>query len=112
MTAGNSQIIFVDGIGGRRFLRGALLNHFAAHGHACHHFDYRPSRESLEQIRARLKDRFTSIAMAGPYVVIGYSFGGVLARSVLTTHPDLPQPERLVLVASPMQSLLMCRRFR
>jgi pimeloyl-ACP methyl ester carboxylesterase len=111
VTNDRPQIVFVDGIGGRPHFRAPLLRHFAARGHACHHVDYRPSRESLDAIRARLGDRLAAIAANGPYVLIGYSFGGVLARSVLTTRAGLAQPLRLVLVASPMHSLRMCRAF-
>jgi len=108
-TGNPPQVVFVDGIGGRRFLRRPLLSYFAARGHACHHFDYRPSRESFDTIRARLGDRLAAIGGQGSYVLIGYSFGGLLARSVLTARPDLPPPTRLFLVASPTHSLRMCR---
>jgi len=106
------QIVFVDGIGGRRFFRGVLSRHVARRGHAFHHVGYRPSRESFHTIRARLGDRLGAIAANGPYVAIGYSFGGVLVRSALTTRPELARPLRLVLVASPMHSLRMCRAVR
>lgn len=116
MTAPNPhqapQLVFIDGIGGRRFMRRSLLRHFTARGHACHHFEHRPSRESFDAIRARLSEWLARIAASGPYVVIGYSLGGVLARSVLTPSPAFPLPRRLVLVASPMQSLRMCRSVR
>jgi pimeloyl-ACP methyl ester carboxylesterase len=102
-------VVFVDGIGGRRYMRRALMGRLSANGHACHYFDYRPSREPLDAIQAALADRLRLVAEAGPYVVIGYSFGGVLARSTLTSFPDLPQPNRLFLVASPTHSLRMCR---
>jgi len=108
-TGSPPQVVFVDGIGGRRFLRRPLLSHFAARGHACHYFDYRPSRESFDTIRARLGERLAAIGSQGAYVLIGYSFGGLLARSVLTARPDLPPPARLFLVASPTHSLRMCR---
>jgi len=71
--------------------------------------DYRPSRESFDTIRARLGERLAAIGRHGPYVLIGYSFGGLLARSVLTARPDLRAPMRLFLVASPTHSLRMCR---
>ena len=112
MSAGTDsppQVVFVDGIGGRRLFRSALLRHFAARGHAVHYVDYRPSRASVDMIRDRLGERLRTIAGSGSYVVIGYSFGGVLARSALTTLPEFPAPLRLVLVASPVRSLRMCR---
>lgn len=75
-TADRLQLVFVDGIGGRRVFRRALLSHFAASGHVGHYMDYRPSRESFEAIQARLSDRLAAIAADGPYVLVGYSFGG------------------------------------
>lgn len=101
--------MFVDGIGGRRCMRRALMTRLAANGHACHYFDYRPSRQPLDAIQAMLADRLRLVAEAGSYVLVGYSFGGVLARSTLTAFPGLPQPSRLLLVASPTRSLRMCR---
>lgn len=85
-----------------------MLRRFEARGHVCHYVDYRPSREPFESIRRRLGDRLVAVAASGPYVLIGYSFGGVLARSALTAL-SAPSPLRLVLVASPMHSLRMCR---
>lgn len=111
-TADRPQLVFVDGIGGRSVFRRPLLSHFAARGHVGHYIDYRPSRESFDAIRARLGDRLAAIAADGPYVLVGYSFGGVLARSVLTTTPDIRPPRWLFLVASPLRSLRMCRTAR
>lgn len=71
-----------------------------------------PEPESFEAIRTRLGDRLTAIAADGPSVLVGYSFGGVLARSVLTTRADVAPPRRLFLVASPMRALRMCRTVR
>jgi len=106
------QIVFVDGIGGRRRFRQPLFQHFAAQGLDCHHFDYRPSRQNFVDIRAQLGNLLSAIAAQGPYVLIGYSFGGVLARAVLTGHSSaVPPPQRLILVASPITSMQMCRRF-
>ena len=90
-------------------MRRALMNRLAANGHACHYVDYRPSREPLDAIQAMLAARLRLVAEAGSYVLIGYSFGGVLARSTLTAFLDLPQPNRLLLIASPTHSLRMCR---
>ena len=105
------QIVFVDGIGGRRYLRGRLFKHFVARGHACHYFEYRPSRHSFDDISAALLERLSAVARQGAYVLIGYSFGGVLARSVLASDALLMRPQRLVLVASPIRALRMCRRY-
>lgn len=111
-TADRPQLVFVDGIGGRSVLRRPLLSRLAVRGHARHDMDYRPSRHSFEAIRTRLGERLAAVAADGPYVLIGYSFGGVLARSVLTTRPEIAPPERLVLVASPMRSLRRRRTAR
>jgi pimeloyl-ACP methyl ester carboxylesterase len=106
------HVVFVDGIGGRRIFRRPLLARLAAAGHACHYFDYRPSRESLATIENRLAERLATVTKEGAYVLIGYSFGGVLARAMLANRPEVPRPARLMLVASPLHSLRMCRRVR
>lgn len=107
-----TQLVFVDGIGGRRYMRRPLFRQFAGAGHAVHYFDYRPSRQAFGTIEARLRELLRSVAAAGPYVVIGYSFGGVLARSVLAGEPGFPLPQRLFLIASPVKAMRLCEAVR
>jgi len=89
-------------------LRRAFFRHFGGADLAVHYFDYRPSRQSFGAIEASLRELLAAVASAGPYAVIGYSFGGVLARSVLAAGPDFAMPQRLFLIGSPVQAMRLC----
>ena len=104
------QLVFVDGIGGRRIYRNAFFSHFGAKGHICHYFDYRPSRESLGQIQGRLREMLQTVAQDGPYALVAYSFGGVLCRMSLDELGANEQPAHLFLIASPARALQLCQR--
>ncbi|MDM4765064.1 alpha/beta fold hydrolase [Pelomonas sp. SE-A7] len=107
------QLVFVDGIGGRAAMRKQLRRFFAAEGYEVHCFDYRAGSESIGDIEARLAQLLASIAASGDYQLIGYSFGGVLARRVLLDASfDLPLPHRLVMLASPSAASTLSSRFR
>ena len=104
------QLLFIDGIGGRSVFRAALLRQVAKLGVAALYFGYHPSRETLAQIQGRLAAQLHSLAARGPYVLVGYSFGGVLARMTLPHIARTSQPCHLILVASPMHSMALSRR--
>jgi hypothetical protein len=106
-------MVFVDGVGGKRFMRGALVRHFSRLGYAVHCFDYAASSVSLADLRARLLGLLSQVAQGGEYVAIGYSFGGVLLRSVLQDADEaLLRPQKMVLLASPLVAVRLSKRFR
>jgi Thioesterase domain len=105
------QLVLVDGIGGKQVFRGAFFRHFEERGHRCHYFGYQASKESLNELRLRLVTLLHAVANTGPYVLVGYSFGGILSRIALEGTEPGKQPQRLFLVASPFRSLAMCRPF-
>jgi hypothetical protein len=106
------QVVFIDGIGGKRYMRGSIVNFFKEHGFDITCFDYAASSESFDVVKARLGVLLESVSAQGKYFVIGYSFGGILARAVLneSNFKFLP-PMHLILLASPVKSSLLCRRF-
>ncbi|WP_396267220.1 hypothetical protein [Ideonella sp.] len=104
------QLLFIDGIGGRSIFRAALLRQVAKLGVEALYFGYHPSRETLAQIQGRLEAQLHSLAARGPYVLVGYSFGGVLARMAVPQIARAGQPCHLILVASPMHSMALSRR--
>lgn len=105
------QVVYVDGMGGRRAFCGALFKFLSARGHSGHYFGYRPGRELLAQIEARLLALLTTVAACGPFVLVGYSFGGVLSRRVLPALPAASQPQQLILLGSPGRAHPQCQRF-
>ncbi|MFZ6691300.1 esterase/lipase family protein [Undibacterium sp. SXout20W] len=107
------QIVFVDGMGGKRYMRRTLKNFFTARGYAVHFFDYSTSKQSLADIKSQLTAFLLGIASQGKYCAIGYSFGGILLRLVLQEHENaMIFPSRLVLLASPIRSNRLSRRFK
>lgn len=87
-----------------------MLGAFSERGLTARYFEYSVRRESLEHIKERLRNEFRQVADAGPYFVVGYSFGGVLARSVLCeADAALAKPAHLVLLASPIKAMGLCQ---
>lgn len=104
------HLLFIDGIGGRRSLRAAFLKQLGSLGIEVHYFSYSPSRETLAAIQVRLEHQVQQLTARGPLVLVGYSFGGVLARMVINLIPPSSRPRHLILVASPLHSLALSRR--
>jgi hypothetical protein len=107
------HILFVDGIGSAQVLRSPLLKRLRADGHTVSHHGYFSFAFSMAALRAQLTGRIASLADAGDYALIGYSFGGVLARAALvdTALAGVPQPRHLFLLGSPLRALRISRRF-
>jgi hypothetical protein len=107
------QLVFVDGVGGKRYMRGQLIRHFERAGYSVRCFDYSASSQPLAQIKARLAAVLKEVAACGDYHAMGYSFGGVLLRSVLQEAvASLAMPRRIILLASPLAPMRLARRLR
>ncbi|MFZ6818795.1 esterase/lipase family protein [Undibacterium sp. Ji22W] len=105
------QIVFIDGVGGKTYMRGGLVRFFTKLGYAVACFDYSASTQSLAEIKDRLRRFLDEIAARGDYLAIGYSFGGVLIRQILQeSDEDFRQPARLVLLASPVRAVRLSLR--
>lgn len=108
-----SHIAFIDGVGGKRFMRGRLVRYFQDRGLQVHCFDYAASRQSLDEIRARLRDFLRQRAAQGEFHAVGYSFGGVLLRLALADlRAEGIQPAKVALLASPLTALRLSMRLR
>lgn len=107
------QILYVDGIGGAPVFSWLLRRRLRAHGHEASYFSYKTFMHGVPAIEARLAAVIERMAQQGDYAVIGYSFGGVLSRSVLRQlPPECRPPRHLFLLASPLRSVQLARRFR
>ncbi len=105
------QLVFIDGIGGRSYMRKGLIGYFERAGFDVACFDYRPARHSYREITSNLLAFLRQIAQRGPYQAIGYSFGGILLRQVLQDSNEAAlRPEKLVLLASPLKATRLCQR--
>jgi hypothetical protein len=100
------QIVFIDGVGGRRYMRGKLIRYFEKMGYSVRCFDYSASSQPLVEIMAQLVAVLKEVAASGEYYAMGYSFGGVLLRLVLhELGASIVVPRRIVLLASPLTSM-------
>lgn len=100
------QLVFVDGVGGKRYMRGKLIRYFEQRGFSVHCFDYSASSQPLLNMKAQLSAVLKEVAARGEYHAMGYSFGGVLLRLVLQElATSLAPPRRIVLLASPLASM-------
>lgn len=107
------QIVFIDGIGGKRYMRGKLIRYFQGMGYSVHCFDYSPSSQPLAEIKAQLTAFLKEISGKGEYHAIGYSFGGVLLRLVLQEScATFKNPRRAVMLASPAKHMRLVSAFR
>lgn len=107
------QIVFIDGVGGKRYMRGKLKTFFSSHGYEVHFFDYLASSQTLIDIKRELTAFLLTISEQGEYFAIGYSFGGVLLRLVIQEcKTSVIFPAGIVLLASPVVSVRLSRRFR
>lgn len=76
-------------------------------GHDVRYFEYYTRREKFVDIQARLIDAIkTMFSQDQPYVIVGHSMGGLLARASLSFLQD-HLPLHLVLLASPSRPPLL-----
>ncbi|MBR7800662.1 alpha/beta hydrolase [Undibacterium fentianense] len=105
------QIVFVDGIGGKQYMRSGLIRYFTQLGYTVTCFDYSASTQSLLEIKGRLQRCLREVGTRGAYFAIGYSFGGVLIRQLLQDcNEGLRKPDKLVLLASPVRAVRLAQR--
>ncbi|TXI93543.1 MAG: hypothetical protein E6Q34_05385 [Burkholderiaceae bacterium] len=105
------QLLFIDGVGGKAYMRGALVRFFSASGYQVHCFSYSPSQQSLAEIKQELVAVWRGLQEASEIDVIGYSFGGVLLRMVLAETAEL-RARRAILLASPLKAMRLAKRIR
>lgn len=107
------QVVFIDGIGGRRYFRGPLIKFFTVLGYQVSCFDYRPARHNYARIQADLLAFLRDVASRGAFYAIAYSFGGVLLRQLLQEHVDSAiRPQKLVLLASPLKAMRLTQHLQ
>ncbi|MBI3728239.1 MAG: alpha/beta hydrolase [Burkholderiales bacterium] len=112
MSSSTRQIVFIDGVGGKRYMRGKFVRYFEQRGYSVACFDYQVASQSLDEIKKNLSDFLSRIGNAGDYHAVGYSFGGVLLRSLNEQLAPPLRPRRIVLLASPLRAMRLARRLQ
>ncbi|MFZ6781352.1 hypothetical protein ACO0LD_31330 [Undibacterium sp. Ji83W] len=112
MSSSTRQIVFIDGVGGKRYMRGKFVRYFEQRGYSVACFDYRVSTQSFDEIKKNLGEFLSAVGSQGDYHAVGYSFGGVLLRSLHEQLEPHLRPKRVVLLASPLRAMRLARRLR
>ncbi len=79
-------------------------------GHRPHYFDYFVACEAFERIQRRFERHINQRIGARPYVIVGHSLGGIIARASLAqlAHPPL----HLLMLGPPNHPALIAQRLR
>lgn len=97
------NILFVHGLGATPLDALPTLMRLKKWGYQTSTFSYFSSVQTLDAIKARLRQRLAKLARGGDYALIGHSLGGVLLRDVLSSLPvEVRRPGHLFLVGSPV----------
>lgn len=104
--------MFVHGLGRTPVSGCLLLRRLERRGVTATSFGYVPALSRFADIRGRLVRRIISLADRGNYVLIGHSLGGLLLRAALAElPPGVRRPDRLFLLASPINASSLAQRF-
>lgn len=99
------QVLFVHGMGRSPLSGWPMLRHLRLSGLDTSTFAYSVSRQPFAVIRQQLVSRLQDMAVAGDYIVIGHSLGGVLLRAAINALPTGTRlPVHVFLLGSPMHS--------
>jgi hypothetical protein len=81
-------------------------------GHTVNVLGYVAAVESFAGIVRRVQERFARTAVRGPYVVVGHSLGGLLARAAVGRPPSsFTWPAHLVMLGTPNRPPRQARRY-
>jgi hypothetical protein len=81
-------------------------------GHTFDLLGYVAAVEPFARIIRRVRQACAKAAGAGPYVVVGHSLGGLLARAALEgTSPSFSVPAHLIMLGTPNQPPRQARRY-
>jgi hypothetical protein len=82
-------------------------------GHRVSSVGYIAAIDSVPRILKRVQRGLEAAAAHGPYVVIGHSLGGLLARMSLSEQVDvITPPVHLIMLGTPNQPPRLARRFQ
>jgi hypothetical protein len=106
------QALLVHGMGRTTLSMLRLGRKLRRAGHTVNVLGYVAAVESFTRIVLRVQERFASTAARGPYVVVGHSLGGLLARAALGGQPSsFTWPAHLIMLGTPNRSPRQARRY-
>jgi pimeloyl-ACP methyl ester carboxylesterase len=106
------QALLVHGMGRTPLSMFRLGRKLRRAGHTVDLLGYTTAVEPFARIVLRVQERFARIAARGPYVVVGHSLGGLLARAALGGRPSsFIWPAHLIMLGTPNRPPRQARRF-
>lgn len=107
------QVLLVHGMGRTTWSMMRLQSWLRRTGHEVTSVGYLAAIDSVSGIVERVRRGFQQVAARGPYIVIGHSLGGLLARMALSQGPDpLASPVHVIMLGTPNQPPRLARRLR
>jgi pimeloyl-ACP methyl ester carboxylesterase len=107
-------VLLVHGMGRTSLSMRRLGRALRQAGHDVQYARYVVTIEGLDRMVDRLHARMQRLADGGqPYLVVGHSLGGVLARLAFERSPALPRlPEHLIMLGPPNRPPRIARKLR
>jgi hypothetical protein len=105
------RVLLIHGLGRTSLSLLLLGQRLSQQNHRVRYFGYAAFQESFDQITCRLVATIRVAVDQRPYVLIGHSLGGILARAALPALAHMP-PRHLVMLAPPNQAPVLARRLR
>ena len=107
------NVVLIHGMGRSPISMARLGRWLRRAGHRVDFFGYLAAVESFDGIARRLHERLLRLGAQGqPYVVIGHSLGGLIARAALSrTPPVAPRLVHLIMLGTPNRVPRLARHF-
>jgi pimeloyl-ACP methyl ester carboxylesterase len=106
------QALLVHGMGRTTMSMLHLGRKLRRAGYPVNVLGYVAAVESYARIARRVQERFARTAARGPYVVVGHSLGGLLARAALGRWPSsFTWPAHLIMLGTPNRPPRLARRY-
>jgi alpha/beta hydrolase family protein len=106
------QALLVHGMGRTTLSMLRLGRRLRVAGHRVELLGYMAAVEPFARIVLRIQTRFAGVAARGPYVVVGHSLGGLLARAALGGRPaSFTGPAHINMLGTPNRPPRLARRY-
>jgi alpha/beta hydrolase family protein len=106
------QALLVHGMGRTTLSMLRLGRKLRRAGHTVELVGYMAAAEPFARIVLRIQERFATAAARGPYVVVGHSLGGLLARAALGRRPpSFTGPAHIIMLGTPNRPPRQARRY-
>lgn len=108
------RVLLIHGMGRTPLSMLGLARHLQRAGHHVELAGYLSATQRFDDIVTRIGARIAAIAAWGePYVIVGHSLGGLLARAALSAAPaGMRPPQHLIMLGTPNQPSSLAGRLQ